>query len=112
MQSSDPEIVALPSALLSAHNVTKNFGGLRALSDVSLSIHSKEIFGLIGPNGAGKTTLFNVLTGLYSISSGSITFNEQSLQGLKPHAVVKLGLMPIERRAMAALFGGIGIRQQ
>lgn len=92
MHSSNPGITALPPALLSAQNVTKNFGGLSALSNVSLNIHSKEIFGLIGPNGAGKTTLFNVLTGLYSTSSGSITFNEHTLQGLKPHAVVKLGL--------------------
>lgn len=82
----------LPSALLSARNITKNFGGLSALSDVSLNIHSHEIFGLIGPNGAGKTTMFNVLTGLYNASSGSIVFNDHALQGLKPHAVVKLGL--------------------
>lgn len=96
MQSSNPEIVALPLALspvlLRANNVTKNFGGLSALNDVSLNIHSKEIFGLIGPNGAGKTTMFNVLTGLYSASSGNITFNGHALRGLKPHAVVKLGL--------------------
>lgn len=78
--------------LLSAQNLTKNFGGLSALNNVSLDIHNKEIFGLIGPNGAGKTTLFNVLTGLYSASSGIITFNGQVLQDLKPHAVVKIGL--------------------
>ena len=92
MQSSNPVSAALSPVLLSAHNVTKNFGGLSALNDVSLSIHSKEIFGLIGPNGAGKTTMFNVLTGLYSISSGSITFNGHALDRLKPHAVAKLGL--------------------
>lgn len=78
--------------LLQAQHVSKSFGGLSALSNVSLTIQRKEIFGLIGPNGAGKTTMFNVLTGLYSASSGSIVFNGHELRGLAPHAVVKLGL--------------------
>ncbi len=78
--------------LLQAQHVSKSFGGLNALSDVSLNIQRKEIFGLIGPNGAGKTTMFNVLTGLYSASSGNILFNGHELRGLAPHAVVKLGL--------------------
>ena len=78
--------------LLVATHIDKAFGGLAALSDVSLSVNSGEIFGLIGPNGAGKTTLFNVLTGLYTASGGQVCFDGQSLLVHKPHAIVHLGL--------------------
>ena len=78
--------------LLTAENVSKRFGGLTALSDVSISIRQGEIYGLIGPNGAGKTTLFNVLTGLYTASSGRASLDGRPLLGLKPSAVVRLGL--------------------
>lgn len=78
--------------LLEATALAKNFGGLAALSDVSLSIDRGEIFGVIGPNGAGKTTLFNVLTGLYSASSGSLTMNGKPLLGAKPHEVARFGI--------------------
>jgi len=78
--------------VLGVDSVCKNFGGLAALSDVSLSIRQGEIFGLIGPNGAGKTTLFNVLTGLYTASSGSAALQGRPLLGLAPHAVARLGL--------------------
>jgi branched-chain amino acid transport system ATP-binding protein len=81
-----------PSALLSVTAVTKRFGGLNALSDVSLSVERGEIFGLIGPNGAGKTTLFNCITGLYHPTSGHIHLDQTPLDGLKPHAVAALGL--------------------
>ena len=80
------------SPLLIAANVSKHFGGLSALSEVSFSINQGEIFGLIGPNGAGKTTLFNVLTGLYTPSGGKVLLNSQPLLGLKPHHVARLGL--------------------
>src|SRR5665647_3125414 len=60
--------------LLDAKNVTMQFGGLRAVGDVSMQVHSGEIVGLIGPNGAGKTTFFNCLTGLYKPTAGSVTF--------------------------------------
>jgi branched-chain amino acid transport system ATP-binding protein len=77
--------------LLSVDKVTKRFGGLAALDDISLSVRSGEIYGLIGPNGAGKTTLFNCMTGLYSVTSGSISLNGAKLQTLNPHQIVKLG---------------------
>jgi len=78
--------------LLACTQVTKRFGGLSALSEVSLSVQAGEIFGLIGPNGAGKTTLFNCITGLYHPTSGSVHLNGTALTGLKPHAVASLGL--------------------
>lgn len=78
--------------LLAATAITKNFGGLAALSEVSLGVRRGEIFGLIGPNGAGKTTLFNVLTGLYQPDSGGFTFNGARLTGLKPHHVAAHGI--------------------
>ncbi|WP_295453390.1 ABC transporter ATP-binding protein [uncultured Thiodictyon sp.] len=78
--------------LLDARVVTKRFGGLTALSEVSLAVHAGEIFGLIGPNGAGKTTLFNCLNGLYHPSSGSVHLDGVPLTGLKPHAVAAHGL--------------------
>jgi branched-chain amino acid transport system ATP-binding protein len=73
-------------------HVSKRFGGLIALSEISLHIERGEIYGLIGPNGAGKTTLFNVLTGLYSLDEGKIELGQSALSGLKPSQVVESGL--------------------
>jgi len=81
--------------ILEAKGVTKDFGGLRALSMVSLSIEEGEIFSLIGPNGAGKTTFFNMVTGLYPPTSGSIRFRGQEL--LEP---VRVPGFPLARRRM------------
>jgi branched-chain amino acid transport system ATP-binding protein len=78
-------------ALLSVENVSKRFGGLAALEDVSLSVQAGEIYGLIGPNGAGKTTLFNCMTGLYTATSGAVRLDGVAVQALKPHQIVKLG---------------------
>jgi branched-chain amino acid transport system ATP-binding protein len=78
--------------LLSVEKVSKHFGGLAALSEVSFSIRHSEIYGLIGPNGAGKTTLFNVLTGLYSLDGGLVTLNDHAIHGQKPSEVTGLGL--------------------
>jgi branched-chain amino acid transport system ATP-binding protein len=78
--------------LLRADRVTKRFGGVQALSEVSFSISAGEIFGLIGPNGAGKTTLFNVLTGLYAPDDGAFLFDGHDLTGLKPHEVAAAGI--------------------
>ncbi|HWQ38056.1 MAG TPA: ABC transporter ATP-binding protein [Burkholderiales bacterium] len=79
-------------ALLEAKGIDKRFGGVVALSGVSLGIRRGEIFGLIGPNGAGKTTLFNVLTGLYRPDAGSFAFAGRNLIGLKPHQVAMAGI--------------------
>ena len=67
-------------SLLEARAIGKNFGGVTALRDVSLTIKQGEIYGLIGPNGAGKTTFFNVLTGLYHPDGGEIVFAGETLQ--------------------------------
>ena len=84
--------IAVGQPLLIAEALGKRFGGLAALSEVSFAIRRGEIFGLIGPNGAGKTTLFNVLTGLYDLDEGSLTFNAATLTRLKPHQVAKHGI--------------------
>jgi len=84
--------VPAEQALVSVSNVSKHFGGLIALNEVSFAIYRGEICGLIGPNGAGKTTLFNVLTGLHMPTSGSISLNGQLIQQLSPHRMTKLGV--------------------
>ena len=78
--------------LLEINNVTKDFGGLEALHDVSLNIDQGDIISLIGPNGAGKTTLFNCITGTMPPSTGSIKFQGVELVGLPPHEVARLGI--------------------
>lgn len=79
-------------ALLEVKNLTKNFGGLTAVGDVSMELNEGELVGLIGPNGAGKTTLFNLLTGVYEPSEGSITLGGTLLNGKAPHKIASLGL--------------------
>ena len=78
--------------LLEARSIGKRFGGLQALSDISLTINKGEVYGLIGPNGAGKTTLFNVLTGAYVPEQGEFVFNGSLLPTGKPHKVVGRGI--------------------
>lgn len=82
--------------ILSVKKLTKSFGGLMAVSNVNMEINKGELVGLIGPNGAGKTTVFNLLTGIYEPSSGTVTFDsngvKKDIQGLKPHAISKIGL--------------------
>lgn len=79
-------------ALLEVKNLTKNFGGLTAVGDVTMELHKGELVGLIGPNGAGKTTLFNLLTGVYEPSEGSITLAGTLLNGKAPSKIASLGL--------------------
>jgi branched-chain amino acid transport system ATP-binding protein len=78
--------------LLVGHGISKRFGGVQALSEVSFAIRSREIYGLIGPNGAGKTTLFNVLTGIYTPDGGTFSFDGAPLAGLKPNEVAARGI--------------------
>ncbi|NLC96748.1 MAG: ABC transporter ATP-binding protein [Erysipelotrichaceae bacterium] len=82
--------------VLETKNLTRNFGGLAAVSNVSLKINKGELVGLIGPNGAGKTTLFNLLTGVYEPSEGSIELlvndSMKSIGGLKPYTITNLGI--------------------
>lgn len=78
--------------LLEIKNVSVQFGGLKALSDISLSVGEGEMIGLIGPNGAGKTTLFNAITGVVSPTGGEIIFNNKIINKLKPHTIAHLGL--------------------
>jgi len=73
-------------------HVTKSFGGLRAVSDVTLSVKIGSIFGLIGPNGAGKTTIFNLVTGVYRPDSGSMRFLDRDLATLKPARIAAAGI--------------------
>jgi branched-chain amino acid transport system ATP-binding protein len=80
------------SALLQLDKATIRFGGLTAVSGVDLLIGSNELVGLIGPNGAGKTTLFNLVTGVYQPTEGSIQFNGQPTAALKPHQLARLGI--------------------
>jgi branched-chain amino acid transport system ATP-binding protein len=80
------------TALLELDGITQRFGGVVALSEVSLSIPEGAIFALIGPNGAGKTTVFNLITGVYQPSVGEIRFNGQRISGRRPHLVTAQGV--------------------
>ena len=79
--------------LLAINDLSMQFGGLTALKDLNLSIDQGEIRGLIGPNGAGKTTLFNVISGIYRPSKGSIVFKDRDISNLKPHQTTRLGIV-------------------
>lgn len=77
--------------VLTIKNLTKQFGGLTAVNDVSISVEQGQIYGVIGPNGAGKTTVFNLVTGVYKPTSGNIVFNNREIGGMSPHAIAQLG---------------------
>lgn len=78
--------------LIQLKNVTMKFGGVTALSDVTFDVNKQEILGLIGPNGAGKTTIFNVITGVYQITSGDIIFDGKSVVGIKRYKITRGGI--------------------
>jgi branched-chain amino acid transport system ATP-binding protein len=78
--------------LLEVNGITKTFGGLAAVSDVSFRVNQGCVMGLIGPNGAGKTTIFNLITGNYRVDRGAIHFGEHALVGRKTHKIVSLGI--------------------
>lgn len=79
-------------ALLEVKDVSKHFGGLQVINELSFAVEAGEIVSLIGPNGAGKTTALNLISGLYKPDSGSITFEGQSIAGLEPHEVTRRGV--------------------
>lgn len=80
------------TVMLELKNVSKSFGGIQAVSDMSFKIGRGELAGLIGPNGAGKTTVFNLVTGVYDVTSGDIEFKEQNINELKTYEVISLGV--------------------
>jgi branched-chain amino acid transport system ATP-binding protein len=107
------------TALLELRSVSRNFGGLRAVNDVTLSVPQGRIMGLIGPNGAGKTTLVNLITGMIKLSAGEMWFKGARIDGYAPHRISRLGIArtfqivqpfpemtALENVAAAAMFAG------
>ena len=84
--------MATPTPVLDARGMTRRFGGLVAVNDVSFAVQAGEIFGLIGPNGAGKTTLFNLMTGLIRPSAGRLFYRGAEITARRPHAVAAAGI--------------------
>lgn len=80
------------TALMEARGLSRRFGALKAVHEVSFEVQEGEIFGLIGPNGAGKTTLFNLITGLTPVSSGTFSYKGERLTGLPPHGIAQRGI--------------------
>ncbi len=106
-------------AVLEGERLTKHFGGLPALTDVSFTVARGEILGLIGPNGAGKSTLLNLISGIFSPSDGRVLFQGRDVTGLRPHEIAKRGVARVlqtprsfasmsvrENVAIGSLFGG------
>lgn len=79
-------------SILKLENITQEFGGLRALDNVSLEVKKQQIFGIIGPNGAGKTTLFNIITGIYQPTAGNLIFNGQIITGVPAFNIARMGI--------------------
>ena len=80
------------AVLLQASHVTMQFGGLKAVNDVDMEIQKGEVHALIGPNGAGKTTFFNIVSGIYTPTSGTVTFDGEDITKLKAHQVTARGI--------------------
>ena len=90
--TNNPVAVTPPVPILEAKDLTRRFGGLVAVNNVSFTVYQHEIFGLIGPNGAGKTTLFNLITGLIQPSSGNLIYQGSNLIKLRPHQIAAKGI--------------------
>ncbi|MBD1213897.1 MAG: ABC transporter ATP-binding protein [Dolichospermum sp.] len=86
------EVIQEKTIVLTAKELTRRFGGVVAVNNLSFSVNQGEIFGFIGPNGAGKTTLFNLITGLIPPSSGELIYQGQAISQLKPHQIAGLGI--------------------
>jgi branched-chain amino acid transport system ATP-binding protein len=95
--------------LLTTQDLCRNFGGVAALHQVSLSFAEKTLHSVIGPNGAGKTTLFNVITGRLPASSGRVTYRGKEITGLLPHEIVRLGICRTFQRS--SIFPGLTVHE-
>src|SRR5262245_40845124 len=91
------------NALLEAHNLSKNFGGVLALDGLNLSVAPNEILGLIGPNGSGKTTFFNVITGIYSANAGQVSFDGADVTNASGRAIYQAGISRTFQRSRLSL---------
>ncbi|MDD5007511.1 MAG: ATP-binding cassette domain-containing protein, partial [Syntrophorhabdaceae bacterium] len=78
--------------ILSVKGISKSFGGLKALMDVSFDVQSGEVFGIIGPNGSGKTTIINCITGFIKTQAGHVYFKGEEITGWKPHKIADAGI--------------------
>ena len=78
--------------ILQSQDLVKSFGGVTAINHLSLEVEKGTVFGIIGPNGSGKTTFFNLVTGMYPVTSGKVTFNDRNITGLRPHQIAELGI--------------------
>jgi branched-chain amino acid transport system ATP-binding protein len=117
MPPPEPQPTSQAEQLLALDKLSLAFGGLNAISELDLDVAPHEIVSLIGPNGAGKTTVFNVITGVYQPSSGAVRFGGQSIAGLPPHRIARLGIartfqslrlflnMSVIENVMAATYG-------
>lgn len=94
--------------LLQCQGITKSFGGLVALDNVSFSINKGELLGIVGPNGAGKTTLYNVITGVLSLDQGTILFDRENITGLKPNKISRLGIARVFQARV--LYSGTSVK--
>jgi branched-chain amino acid transport system ATP-binding protein len=92
---------------LSLAGVTKRFGGLIAVDDVTIDLASRKLNAIIGPNGAGKTTLFNLITGEIRADKGTVTFDGRNILGLKPHQIVRSGIARTQQ--IKSVFGGLSV---
>jgi branched-chain amino acid transport system ATP-binding protein len=98
----------MSAPLLEARNCSLRFGGIAALTDVSLQIEAGELLGLIGPNGAGKTSLFNILTGVYRPTEGEVLLEGRTVTGMDPHLINRLGMARTFQNIR--LFGSLDVR--
>ena len=80
--------------ILEISGLTKNFGGLAAVSGMNITVNDGEVLGLIGPNGAGKSTLFNLITGVIQPTKGTVVFKGKDITGKRPHVIAELGIGP------------------